>query len=1083
MSFLAVFVGILTIGGAHFSFKIPSEVEMVDSFGEAQRFYAEGAYDQAIEGYLQVSQIRSRILDAQSIQVTVGEETYPVQEAAIYQIGNAQGKLYVDYARFSDEARSSGRRAEYRVLADTAFAASARAFQGIIDDATSEVLRGRAHGRLVELYFSAEAYPRVIEASKRLIAVDPYGVDAIVAYYNTGWAHYEMREYEQAIEAFSTLVEQYPTGYQSDRSLFQIGEAYLEMGEYLEAIDHYAQLVKRQHIADLTEEELKRMKREKLAGLVDETALEMAAKAEIRIGTCYARLGRFEDGVATYTRVIELFSTEARLVEEAYLQMAELYQRQGDDDAAERTYRRAIDQSSDRILKARIQYKLAERLVEQAQFAKAVQEYRIYLRGYGDVAQMAGFPEGRVRSRIGSAYHKLAERTIEESGPGSAGDDLLVRAIAQYDTLTSDENSPYALDARYHRALALQALATDESTNRAREEFEAIIGSSAEAQYVQGSLIKLSELHHSRGRYELAARRAQQILDSFPQSHFRGDAYWSLAQSLRAQEQHEKAVQAFLSVSQDSPLFARARLNAGHVLVTRLQHQRAIQVLESGLERGTSEQLGSFHYLLGQAHSGLKQYGEAVDHFTRGLAHAADASLEEELRFSRGNTSLLLEDYDQGETDFRWVVANHSDSQKVKYARDALYISFMTQNRGADAIRLLDEMLENTQSSEEQAELLSRIADLYYDRDDYEQTADLAARLLALDFADGTTAERPYTLRDKSYFLWGDVLLRLKRPQDAADKFQEALEVNPDSYFATTMRLNLATHYFAEGELERAQVIFLALREVDLDAQQDLLVDFYLANTHYSLREFSESRSVFRQLLVRHPRSEELQDILFGLGESHYQLGEFQEAIQNYRLLLTQFPTGIAADDAQYNMAWSLIELQQEEQAMTAFGRLLKRYPDSEFAASAQFTFGDHAYNRGDYEAAAEAYRTVQEKYSDAPVAKQVPRLLSELGEAIAYQEYEIGLALMDSADATQNAEYFREAAKVFDKVQERFPGTESEIGALSNMGVCLEGLGEWREAVEVYEQVIGLYEEQRATKEAFQFAKSHRDWIVSTRL
>ena len=99
MSFLAVFVGILTIGGAHISFKIPSEVEMVDSFGEAQRFYAEGAYDQAIEGYLQVSQIRSRILDAQSIQVTVGEETYPVQEAAIYQIGNAQGKVIFYYGR------------------------------------------------------------------------------------------------------------------------------------------------------------------------------------------------------------------------------------------------------------------------------------------------------------------------------------------------------------------------------------------------------------------------------------------------------------------------------------------------------------------------------------------------------------------------------------------------------------------------------------------------------------------------------------------------------------------------------------------------------------------------------------------------------------------------------------------------------------------------------------------------------------------------------------------------------------------------------------------------------------------------
>ena len=62
-------------------------------------------------------------------------------------------------------------------------------------------------------------------------------------------------------------------------------------------------------------------------------------------------------------------------------------------------------------------------------------------------------------------------------------------------------------------------------------------------------------------------------------------------------------------------------------------------------------------------------------------------------------------------------------------------------------------------------------------------------------------------------------------------------------------------------------------------------------------------------------------------------------------------------------------------------------------------------------------------------------------------------------------------------------PGTESEIGALSNMGVCLAELGRWRDAVGAYDRVIGMFEEKRATRDAFQFAKAHRDWIVSARL
>ena len=71
----------------------------------------------------------------------------------------------------------------------------------------------------------------------------------------------------------------------------------------------------------------------------------------------------------------------------------------------------------------------------------------------------------------------------------------------------------------------------------------------------------------------------------------------------------------------------------------------------------------------------------------------------------------------------------------------------------------------------------------------------------------------------------------------------------------------------------------------------------------------------------------------------------------------------------------------------------------------------------------------------------------------------------------------------MFRDVIDRYPGTESEIGALSNMGVCLEGLGQWRDAVGVYDQVIGMFEDKRATRDAFQFAKAHRDWIVTTRL
>ena len=162
---------------------------------------------------------------------------------------------------------------------------------------------------------------------------------------------------------------------------------------------------------------------------------------------------------------------------------------------------------------------------------------------------------------------------------------------------------------------------------------------------------------------------------------------------------------------------------------------------------------------------------------------------------------------------------------------------------------------------------------------------------------------------------------------------------------------------------------------------------------------------------------------------------------------------------------------------------LLIQYPDSEFAPSVQFTFGDYAYNAGEYRRALEAYNIVEKRYAKSEIAKQIPKLRKELNEAIAYKSYEKGLALMDSAEVGNREEFYRDAIKVFNEIIEQHSGTESALGALSNMGVCLEGLGEWVEAVKVYDKVISLYDKKEATRDAYQFARSHRDWITASRL
>ena len=1079
---LVLVLALVTVLGTQFAARTPNRDDLVASFRDAQAFYAEGAYDQAIVRYEEVLQVRSRLLDTQKILVSVGSESFSVLEAANYQIGNAYSKLFTDFSRFAEEARDPEHREGLQAQADSAFARSVRAFRQVSETAANQVLRVQAFGRLVDLYFEAGRYPEVIEAADAMIAAYPGDPRAVGGYYNRGWAFYEMQNYTQAIAAFKELLELYPTGYQADRSLFQIGESYQEQGEYLQAIEHYRRLVKGQRIEELTEDQLSQMRREKLAGLVDETALELAAKAEIRVGNCFTKLERYDEGVEAYRRVIALFSTERRLVEEAYLRMADLYQEQGDLAAALQTYREAIDQSTDRILRARIQYALAERLFARGQYEQAIQEYRIYLRGYGDVADGTGFSLGRVRYRIGSAYQQMAQARLGEDDRAGASD-LLDRAIAQYDTVLSDEGTPYGLDARFNRALAHQSQGGQEALDRAQSTFAAIVEEGRDQGYVQRALVQLGELYYGRGEYEAAAQRARQLLDRFPESDYANDAYMRLALARQALGDPDGAIQAFLAVDPESLHFARARLGSGHTLVTQGQLTEAIPVLTAGLERADDDQRASFHYLIGQAHNGEGAYQQSIDHFSQALAHARGGKLEEALRFSRGNTAFVVENYALAEEDFRWIIDHVEDPEKVRSAENALSLSYLKQDRSGEAIQVLDDMVTNAESPEEQAEILGRMMDLYYERDDYEQTVRFARRVLGLSFADELGPGQTILLRERAYFVLGDALSRLGRRDEAAEVFGRALDQYPKSEFATDMRLALGIHYFDRDQLDRAKEVFGTLRQTRLEPDQDLLVRFYLANAHYSMREFKDSQREFLGLLSDYPQARELPDMLFGAAESYYQLGEFAAALDLYDRILAEFPAETAADNSQYNKAWCLIELKREEEAMEAMAELVRRYPESEFAASAQFTLGDYAYNRQAYQEAIDAYNKVREHYADAPVAEQVPRLIAELEESVAYEFYERGLALMDSADVTKEQRYFEEAIEVFKEVIERYPETESALGSLSNLGVCLEGLNKWQDAVEVYDQIIGLYEDKRASREAFQFAKSHRDWIVSTRL
>ena len=222
-------------------------------------------------------------------------------------------------------------------------------------------------------------------------------------------------------------------------------------------------------------------------------------------------------------------------------------------------------------------------------------------------------------------------------------------------------------------------------------------------------------------------------------------------------------------------------------------------------------------------------------------------------------------------------------------------------------------------------------------------------------------------------------------------------------------------------------------------------------------------------------------------AESAFNLGRFDEVAALYGRLLESHPESPFSDDAMYNLAWAHYEAKDEEAFIAGLERLLGAFPRSEFAPDARFTLGDYYFNKEEYEKAQAEYQIVLSEYGSSTIAGEVPEVLRKVREIIAYGEYEQamavfseGLSLEKEAKRDEAVRKFEEAAPLFVALMEKYPGTEVEVGALSNLGICYEFLRRWREAVQTYDKVIALYEQEKASQEAFQFAKGHRDWIVT---
>lgn len=1095
MSLLGIAIIALTTVATFLAKDVPTGDYMLSTFQAGQGFYSEGAYDQAIEKYKDVGDVRSSLLDDSEIIVTVGEVETPVKDAALYQVGNSYFKMFEEGFKAAASAQNDEEREQRTKRTQEYLENAVKYFSLVEQHARSEKLRGLAQSRIITCWYSAQRYADVIRESQKFIAKYPRNAYVVDALYNIGWSYYELKDYARSIEAFAELTRRFSSGYQVSRALFQIGECHYDQGQYVEAISYYQQLVDRENISVLSAQDIQRMQREKIAGLVDETAYELTAKAQIRIGDCYGKMGEFAQAEASYRTAINVFAQERSLVEKAYQSLTEMYFANHLFKQCVDTYREAIDHLPDKTFQARMQFQLAQRYREASKkwqedfFDDALREYNVYMKGYGEIAEQVGYSLANALYEIGQVSYEKAERLAQE-GEDARAKEAYRAAVKAYTVLLEQyPNSRFVTAAKFNVALSKQMIGEEAERQEALELYRELIANYPEATYAWSSRFQLARLYHAQGAYAQAEAVYAEILSMTADSTYIDVAHFELGLTLRKKDEPGRAIDAFLSVRELAPQFSLARLEAARLFITAESFDKALEVLEGGVVSVSDEaERAQYYYLLGKAWAGKENYVLAVDAFTQALSIAHDPAVKEIALYDRGTSYSRLDRYEEAERDLSALV-NSTNERLRGPAQKMLGICYLKLNRQKEALESYSRLATTSKDPLERVEYMVLTMELYLELEQYDRAITLGREILGLDLEDHKE-HRDYWLKEKVYYLIGECQNRKGQYDEVIATYTEGLKRYPNSYYSADMSYVLGSLYFQGGNLDEAAETLSDFVARNPNHSNVLYAYYYLGYALFNLREFDRSKEVLERLVEKFPQADVASEALMRAAESAYNLGDFAEAIALYRRLLDTYPNSPFSDDAMYNIAWGFYELQNKDEFVQALERLLGTFPQSEFAPDARFTLGDYYYNHDDYEKALVEYQRVLEDYPHSAVAKEVPKAVENLREIIAYREYERAMAVFEEALSLEKqgkedlaSAKFGEVIPLFKTVVEAYPGTEVEIGALSNLGICYEVLHKWKEAVQAYDQVIGFFQENKASEDAYRFAKTHRDWIATSRL
>jgi len=769
----------------------------------------------------------------------------------------------------------------------------------------------------------------------------------------------------------------------------------------------------------------------------------LKASVLLREGECLYNLGRFDEAIAKYDRLVNKYDDTFLLAEGLY-EIGLGYIVEGNWLKLRNAYRELLERRPGYAEKPQVKFALG---------LFAYQEKR-----YDDaIAYFAEVPSDRGLYYLG--------RCLEDTGQ-------YILAIQRYrQVLRKFPDSPLADDVAFSVA---EAFYRSGQNSVAVRSYRSFLEKYPDSHFVPNARYKMACVTFNEGRYDESLRQLEEIVRMFPGEEISGYAQYLIGDCYMELDRRSEAIFAWTDVVKrfgDTRVASAALHKVIFTYTAEGNYGQAIVLANEFLDRFPGDSLAPrVRVLQGFSHFQLAEYKDAVRAFQNVLDKHINTEVAERALFLSTLTYYITGEQDRLVTNYNYLASKLLPTPSEWRARTYYYLGEAYYNQGLYR----------------QAEGMYRLVLTGYPRSNV-----AAASLQGLVASLSRTGEYELALKEQEKFLMalanaesekgtnslavGSIYFNQHKYEEALKQFTEFLDKHPDDPMAASALANQGDCFYRlqyyEQAIESWQRLLHRFGNAP-EAQESL---YRIADTQFGLGRFEAAAASYGQLLARYPEGSHAADARFGVANCAYNQGQDDQAIAAFGAFVAAYPGDARVEDAELGIQSCYYRSGKDME------EYLDSHPDSPLAADIYWNKGQDAFAAGDFKTAARAFEKVTLDY---PGSESGPGALFYLAESyyradnmdqalagfrnftVTHPDHDLTeLAYLRAATVLFKEEEFLEAAQTYELLTDLFPQGEYAPLAAYNAAICYQEVEDWHAAIGGYVRFLADYPDHENTK------------------